>query len=92
MNRYDLAAQLPRSVVVRVGGKIRAAKIGCCDSCHEDVAYGFYGESFLDDERYYVLKGPNAGSIPWALRFCCCVEMVAFEKALEAEIARRSIS
>jgi hypothetical protein len=98
---YDLCEKLPRRRVIELGSSTRASfqvvgkpgfTRGCCDSCHEDHAEGYAprDESWIDDKRYYVKKGPNAGSVPWGLQFCCCAQSSDFEDRVKDEIALRA--
>src|SRR5690348_3192656 len=93
MSRIEYSA-IPRSVAVRIGGKVRAAnETDHCESCHEDHSLGYFEheESWRYDEEF--MNGRKAhdkrnGKPPWALQFCCCDDAARFDKALTEWLQR----
>ena len=78
----DLVDSAPRSLTMRVVGNARSALDNCCDSCYVDPRE----KSWLYADLLLILNGSNRGEVPWALRFCCCQEVVVFEAALRAKL------
>lgn len=93
----DKCRDVPRSVAVRIAGKVRSENkngVLCCSSCHEDCAEGYAesGESWLLDDMF--LGGDKAykkrdGQPPWALQFCCCAELRDFEEEIDDWLKER---